>query len=318
MASVYQRAILVIAAADANDSTDGLFLAKRLKPQTFRLPIPTPDGHATEIWHVAEVPHEITTSGIRGPLRERGWALQEWYLGRRIVFFTSEGIKWKCKKEEMNERGNENMLRLYENDNWMSCLEIYSQKQLTVPSDRMPALLGIVSQLRKTRNDSFREDVGTWEDELAEQLLWRQLDEPRDQLELPSWCWAAAAGKKLWMFKLPHLGRLRASFHGIAQTVKLSQSQSVNASGYLMPVTIGPQRLEKCCIENLWRASSIQTGSMLRDWTGVPESDQITRFPVCDLSEEHAVLGLAVLDIGSSRSECFCFVLGLKTTTGHK
>ncbi|KAF4456489.1 HET-domain-containing protein [Fusarium austroafricanum] len=309
MASVYRRAALVIAAADAHDSTDGLFLARRPKPEVFHLPITSSRGHVMSTCFVAETSPQSIDWGIRGPLRERGWAFQEWYLARRLAFFTSTGIKWKCQRQEINERGNAVKLELDESVSWLHCLEIYSEKKLTVSSDRITALLGIAAELTKKTEDSFREDLGIWEKSLAIQLLWKQLEEPRGELSLPSWCWAAAGGKKDWMVKFGGRSRLQTTFDGITQAAKPTHSQAVSASGCLMPVTIGPQ-LEKCCIDNMWRVFDIEERAILSGNEWWFESGNIRGFPLCNPHEEHSVFGLAVLDIGTSCSECSCFILG--------
>ncbi|OBR10930.1 Alkyl hydroperoxide reductase thiol specific antioxidant mal allergen [Colletotrichum higginsianum IMI 349063] len=198
MASVYRRATLVIAAVSSEDSTQGLSKPERPEPLTFSVPFYTQEGSPQSGYNIAEF--QNPWGGIDGPLRERAWAFQEWYLGRRKVFFTSEGINWKCDEIECNERGSDTDLRLYETDSWANCLQEYTNKLLTVPSDRLVALLGISAEMQKSRTDSFVPEFGVWEDNLSEQLLWRPTDMMHENLPgLPSWCWAATGGAKAWL-----------------------------------------------------------------------------------------------------------------------
>ncbi|KAG4267588.1 hypothetical protein FPRO04_12743 [Fusarium proliferatum] len=313
MASVYQRAALVIAAAGANDSTEGLFISKRPKPEYFSLPNTSSDGHVVSTY-VAEAPHDTTEWGIGGPLEERGWVFQEWYLGRRRVFFTSEGIKWKCREDEMNERAVWVHLGMIESTSWTNCLKTYSGKKLTIPTDRTKALLGVATEFGKRREDSFREDLSTWEDGLANQLLWRQIEEPHDRIGLPSWCWAATGGEKFWLLLNTGVDMGEAVFGGIPQMVKLTKTQSLSATGHLIRVMTGP-RLENCCYNNMRRAFNMEELTMVLDGMGVPY--KIPRFPVIDAEEEGSILGLAVRDFNCSGSECFTFILGQEEVMWH-
>lgn len=168
-----------------------------------------------------------------------------------------------------------------------------------------------MADLKKSRNDSFREDVGVWEDELAEQLLWRQLELPRnrDGPPLPSWSWAATVGKKTWLFNFPDETHLKAALNDTPQTVKLTQSASVSASGHLIRVTTESWRLEQCCMESLKRAFDMKESAMLPDDDFYPEFDDIARYSLLDV-DGNSILGLATFDNGLHFSACCCFVLG--------
>ncbi|TQN67300.1 hypothetical protein CSHISOI_08167 [Colletotrichum shisoi] len=176
MASVYRRATLVIAAVSSEDCTQGLSKPERPEPLTFHVPFyNTQEGSPQSGYNIAELQNPC--GGIDGPLRERAWAFQEWYLGRRKVFFTSEGINWKCDEVQCNERGNHVDLRLNETMSWT-----------------------LAAEMQKSRNDLFAPEYGTWEDRLAEQLLWRPTNIVHENLTgLPSWCWAATGGAKTWL-----------------------------------------------------------------------------------------------------------------------
>jgi hypothetical protein len=310
MSFVYRRATLVIAAMDATDSTQQLSRAVRPESVTFRVPYYSQEGSAQGSYNIAA---SIHTSGImKGPLRERGWVFQELYLGRRKIFFTSGGLRWKCGQCAVNERGNAGDLGLYETMSWLYCLTEYSKKHLTYPSDRITALLGIVDQIGESRSDSFVTEFGVWKHQLVEQLLWRSLEIREEDLpDLPSWSWAATGGAKEW--------RQRDNLHeaivnGTAQTVQLAESGSLGASGVLMRATIAPLPMRKCCTGHYLEREHAQgtdfssfEGSFLPGYAG--ETHNLLRFPILNATETGQVLGLACFDRWIYHSGCFCFIL---------
>ena len=97
------RAYLTIAASDAIDSTEGCFISRRPDLPTVEIPYYS-DVEDTEgsIYISALSLHEPTVAW--GPLRQRAWALQEWYLSRRMVHFTKGGLSRKSKEVEVDER----------------------------------------------------------------------------------------------------------------------------------------------------------------------------------------------------------------------
>lgn len=139
------------------------------------------------------------TDGYYGPLQERAWALQEFYLAQRIVLFMEHGVNWWCNSCECDESGADDDLGLYEHLGWFVLLKHYSRKKLTRPSDRVVALQGIVTEESKRRDDTFLSE-GLWEKEISQHLLWYRTSvlTPGDPV-LPSWSWAATEGSKKWI-----------------------------------------------------------------------------------------------------------------------
>lgn len=105
----------------------------------------------------------------KGPLGNRAWALQERYLSRRKVFFMPGGMSWACKTVTLNERFVEEEPGVDYNS-WLMLLQEYSSTQLTIPSDRLPAIQGIAAVLQKPQGGRYF--YGVWEADLLEQLLW--------------------------------------------------------------------------------------------------------------------------------------------------
>lgn len=312
MSLVYRRATLVIAAMDSENSTQRLSKAKRSDSVTGSIPYSTQKGSIQGSFNIAASITDRSMS-LEGPLRERGWAFQELYLGRRKIFFTSQGLRWNCSVCGVVERGNWQDLGLYETSSWLYCLDEYSGKHLTYPSDRITALLGIVAKIGESRSDCFLSEFGVWEDQLVEQLLWRQIETRNEDLPgLPSWSWAATGGRKHWR---DLDGLHEATVKGAAQSVQLAESGSIGASGVLMRATVAPLPMRKCCVEHyLTRAHAADSStlasslefSVLADY---PRQNNVSRFPIFDPNETRQVLGLAFFDRGMCYSGCFYSIL---------
>ena len=185
MGSIYERSRLTIAAADAENSSQGCFIWERRPRVSLHGMLLKP----TVPW--------FYTGPIASPLRRREWALQEWQLSRRIAFFTDEGVWWKCKRIELDPWNQRTNLQQY--SSWSSILQRYSECQLTYKSDRLTALDGLATEMQKDREDQYH--LGIWTANLPEHLLWTsRLVTPADDdiPELPSWSWASRGGNKVF------------------------------------------------------------------------------------------------------------------------
>jgi len=112
MGSIYERAHLTIAASDVIDSTAGCFISRRPDLPTVEIPYYSDVGNTEgSIYISAFPPHELTPAW--GPLRQRAWALQEWYFSRRMVHFTKGGLSRKCKEVEVDERHSKIDMQVY-------------------------------------------------------------------------------------------------------------------------------------------------------------------------------------------------------------
>ena len=101
---------------------------------------------------------------------------------------------------------------------WETILQQYSRRQLTYPSDKLPALSGLASHYARLTDNGYL--AGLWREDLAQLLLW-SLDPqiaPRPlppQYRAPSWSWASLDGQVLMPIsrssKPPSLRVLEAS-----------------------------------------------------------------------------------------------------------
>jgi Heterokaryon incompatibility protein (HET) len=198
---IYEHARLTIAAANAADSSEGCFIGEKLKSRTMLIPYQAKHGDELKL-------NTIQVSNLYPPgttlsesaLGKRGWALQEWRLSRRIVFFTYEGALWQCKKRGLDCRDQK--YDLQQHTGWMRILEDYSERQLTYKIDRLSALDGLANEMQKARNDRYC--LGMWTKKFPENLFWARVakTEGEDISELPSWTWASRGGKKVFLDRL--------------------------------------------------------------------------------------------------------------------
>ncbi|KAF2653191.1 HET-domain-containing protein [Lophiostoma macrostomum CBS 122681] len=157
MCAVYANAILTIAAMDSPDSYSGLL--------TFNLRTTT----------------RIETATSKKILTTRGWTMQELALSPRILWCQNTELAWSCALETACEcthepRGRQREDLRFFNLNysdvvhydasdlvrwWMDLIQVYTDKQLTNSTDRLPALAGIAAFVQEMYG--IRYLCGVWD-----------------------------------------------------------------------------------------------------------------------------------------------------------
>ncbi|KAL9115202.1 MAG: hypothetical protein Q9227_000996 [Pyrenula ochraceoflavens] len=192
----YQNAIMTISATGAKGSDEGLFLDRpglRLDPQPLSLRRRTPSGNVRETILYPHVPLWKSEIGM-SPLLERGWAMQERVLSRRILHFATNCVLWECQEclaTEMNPAGalptakfakkaGEEFIFEYRaldiwpeddiEDSWYAFIGVYSERYFSFWSDRLPALSGIAAGVQRRILQKYV--AGIWEGSFAEGLSW--------------------------------------------------------------------------------------------------------------------------------------------------
>lgn len=201
MGAVYSNAWLTISAAAATDSSAGCF---QQAPRQTKLEIP----HSATTQAVVNVytrkqllhsnfgPSPEPSEGDILPLFTRGWALQERILSPRNVHFTNHEMIWECNTLQACEcRHLDNLLaanpmqleskKLYQSyfknfqalsafDSehcWHALVVEYMQRDLTFPSDRLPALAGLANAFAADpRLGTYL--AGMWTSHFPKSLLW--------------------------------------------------------------------------------------------------------------------------------------------------
>lgn len=200
MGSVYQMACLVISASGATCPGEGCFMSTRRELLPVDLPFYSMTGQHAGSFHVCIYSYEDETP-VWGPLRKRGWVLQESYLARRSLSFMPGGPSWACHEHEISIVDERNYsFDAQELPEWDMVVHRFSRMDLTYKSDRLMAVEGIATELEKVRGDTYNR--GLFLSQIASHLLWINQDTAplsEDLSDVPSWSWASTGGPKdMW------------------------------------------------------------------------------------------------------------------------
>jgi hypothetical protein len=229
MGDIYRNSVLTIAASRSQSSLGGIIPDFTDRAPTLMFPV---QGRE-ELLLIDTIPLSWNTSVEDDALSSRGWVLQERLLSCRTVFFDRHQLFWECKtrrasqldnhlKEENNNLEEDNSSTVNEQasdeipksfslnhlamgrpaadyTNWYGMLDLFSQKSLTIPSDRLPALAGMAKSFQL---DDELYVAGTWMRDWMRGLCW-QAASPRSLREpvglagsrAPSWSWAKLDGE---------------------------------------------------------------------------------------------------------------------------
>ena len=235
MCSVYQNALLTIAAADSPSSNSGLFLTCPSR-KTIKLETLANDGRTCEIfvrrahtsWRFGFVHTHPETHCI---LTTRGWTLQEVILSQRMLWFTASELAWECGAESACEcdatptsewicQSDTRLMRTtltrissHSTDlhhSWRALVQEFTRRDLTQATDRLPAISGLAASFKRHINSTYL--FGLWKGELERHLLWcsdsfgnsaPQIScrSPLGQGYAPTWSWASIPGA-IWFSNL--------------------------------------------------------------------------------------------------------------------
>lgn len=215
MSSIYKNAAVTIAASSSKSATEG-FLSNEIEPYCpeFEFQVPMSGNRVGTVYMSAE-PYEPEHH-----LDTRGWTFQEFMLSTRILFFSDYELLWQCKEVDLkgvSGRGLEYTQPLealpwvvFDDDAepffgsddtekiylWKTVVQQYTERDLTVPSDRLDAIMGIVCELETLwRHECV---YGIWKRWFIELLAWykpySEREKTRHVERAPSWSWASLNG----------------------------------------------------------------------------------------------------------------------------
>lgn len=105
-------------------------------------------------------------------------------------------------------------------EDWQRLVSLYTRSQMTVVTDKKPALAGIVSQIEKARRElTFAEGMWYRDALQTHQLLWAVKGEVRERPAYrgaPSWSWLSVDGEIC-----PAVGGLPRGFKGVGRQMKI-------------------------------------------------------------------------------------------------
>jgi len=216
MGRIYKNAAVTIAAASTPSVHEG-FLEPRPIPST-AFPI--------EVWGNSKLNfkiwiHQNTLEGPNEPLDRRGWTFQESLLSRRILYYGSKDLVWKCQLTTFQpvlpshdlystsplwgdiyrlptaifDLPSETPLSIM--DFWPRIQTNYSRRKLGLAEDRYRALGGIVEEIQRLTGDTYI--AGVWKN-IVKTLAWYDTDTAiedaapqvaKPPIDRPSWSWLA-------------------------------------------------------------------------------------------------------------------------------
>jgi len=208
MQYVYEGAVVCIAALGASDSSQGLFsIRDPLKYSFLHL-----FESASHGWIDVCPPWMAQPFDDPWPLETRGWVLQERLLAQRTVRF-GPYLAWECRHCLKDEFGFDRntphlsgplfesirLLGMKDEDyahekilaKWQAILSEYVHTRLTVATDRLPAITGVINKLISLTG--WTNHFALWERFMPMELLWRVADGgcvPSTARVGPSWAWA--------------------------------------------------------------------------------------------------------------------------------
>jgi hypothetical protein len=158
-------------------------------------------------------------------------------------------VSWTCQETCLTERGTEQESSPTKTQHWHGIMKEYTRRALTYPSDRIHALKGVASEFQKTRDDEFLDKYGVWKNDIHEPSFWMRTrpHHGNDSLPLPSWCWAATGGPKVWIGE-------DWSLQAMPEATTMDETGSLIVSGQSIMATVAllhaPQELRDDIKEN--------------------------------------------------------------------
>lgn len=206
MKLVYGQGALTIAAANASDSTKGLFTER--DPNNIIPPIVPCNWHnalggATLPCCVIDM-HLRTDNIEHSNLAKRGWTVQQCVLSPRLLSFGKTQMFYQCLEDEFCESfplavpsymKPIKMLQLHDmhvepQKAWCNIVNAYSTAELTKDSDKLMAIAGVAEAMQERLCDRYV--AGLWEANLLTELLWSasEAHKPRpNPCIAPTWSW---------------------------------------------------------------------------------------------------------------------------------
>lgn len=229
MGPIFRDSTLALFATASKNSNEGILNKEAAisRPKNARLKVfSDPEDDTTVMASTTCFSPKETFSGMwsASPLATRGWTFQEQVLAPRRLIYGKKGICWKCPRYfQASELSDIDMgtypIRTPVMDAILHSLTVscyprvsldstnvineyyqlvsyYSQRALTFPSDKLPAISAIakaVSHKLAQENVSSTYLAGLWEMDFAGGLMWevKPLHAPPVSVyQAPSWSWA--------------------------------------------------------------------------------------------------------------------------------
>ncbi|KAK6725127.1 hypothetical protein SNK04_003932 [Fusarium graminearum] len=221
MAITYKNAVVTLVAGTAKAASEGFLNIKPSNNEPF-LPSRkfsiTMEDNRKGIVYIPEKPYQPVH-----PIDTRGWTLQEFMLSSRMLIFSDHQLLWQCKQTDLQsvtgdddgleyQQGLESLpwaafedtagpsFGAHDADKlylWKTILRQYTERDLTNPGDRLPAITGIIAELQNVWKDTAI--YGHWVEWFIQLLAWQKPEEDRAKerylSRAPSWSWVSVNEK---------------------------------------------------------------------------------------------------------------------------
>lgn len=344
MGEYYGNATLTIVAASANSENDDILVERDAKWRSAIIGVEL-EGLGSFELRFRQRPYPIGTIGQNeyyGKVSTRAWIWQERLLAARTIFFTPSALKFECHHHSIWEGYGEHTtspswsarLDKLTHTRWLGLVEQFTHKEITRPSDRLPAISSVMKRISITYS-AWTPIWGMWLQSLSTSLAWtvnctgedsgRHPCRVHPQYYAPSWSWASVDGPVLFGHCDQHYREDTAL--GIIDVDK--------ETGVLTVLAYWSFALIKCQVECPYTPSDVQyhyeTTSVLQCHEDAPpDLPSVAGLPIAaDVALEPVKRNLSLQEDGTIvrlahgrkppretwESKCLCIMVGQQTDT---
>lgn len=188
MDHIYSNAYVTISADCASDCRDGFLDTQDHVYQSVQIPFHTAKRGLGTITLTSVDDTAIVypfEKHKQQPIHTRAWTFQENFMSRRMLIYSKYRIFWACSNFRGCDGGNQaydsysiiNSAVLSYRDasslltpDWTQVAEEYCRRELTEPTDKLPALSSVASYFSEKTSDDYH--AGLWRSDLIRQLYW--------------------------------------------------------------------------------------------------------------------------------------------------
>jgi hypothetical protein len=237
MDQIYKNSYITLQAANAKTCKDGFLQTRKQRAEAIRVQCQySANAPPTNLILTPGVDIVMPRPPIQEPIDQRAWTLQEGLLAPRLLMYTEAQLFFKCPCGFQKDGGEatwqsftmaSGMVRVAEEnrgllghiedlqprsadqicEDWARVVIEYSFRNITVSSDKLPALAGLATSFGAVTHDTYL--AGCWKEGILYQISWMPGNLSRipdrhhvnlarcsrpSRWRAPSWSWASVDG----------------------------------------------------------------------------------------------------------------------------